>query len=131
MSIKFTKGLYTLAAIVTFILFLPGISLALPAPLNTTSTSIIAQFPTDSAINLTPRVRQQLQGVRQRRNRDIQAVLDPSEIAELRRYIRSGDNLHQAIEKLTLQPDRREMIQAIVKISDLKMKAILSQYTSH
>ncbi len=129
MPIKLTKGLCILAAIVTFILCLPGISTALPVPLNTTSPSIIAQSPPPS-IDLTPRVRQQLQGVRQRRNREIQAVLDSSEIDQLRQYIRSGDNLHQAIEKLTLSPDRREIIQAIVRISELKMKSILSQYAS-
>jgi hypothetical protein len=130
MTIKFTKFLSVLTIVIAFIFFLPGIVLAAPAKLDTISTAIVAQTAKSfSETDFTPQVRQQLQAVRQRRNREIQKVLDSSQVAQFTHNLRSGNNFHQALEKLHLQGDQKEMVEAIVKICDLKIKAILSRYS--
>ncbi|WP_258556043.1 hypothetical protein [Fischerella thermalis] len=50
-------------------------------------------------------------------------------MTELTYNLRSGDNFRQALDKLNLQGDQKEMVEAIVKICDLKTKAILSRYS--
>ncbi|WP_235006729.1 hypothetical protein [Calothrix rhizosoleniae] len=117
--------------ILAFILCFPKITIAAPAIFNANPTATISQQIRTrilSDIDLTPQFRQKLQGVRQRRNRDIQKVLSASEQTQLIHNLRAGDRLPQALDKLKLSPDRREMIKAIVKISELKTKAILSGY---
>ncbi|WP_235147893.1 MULTISPECIES: hypothetical protein [Fischerella] len=108
----------------------PTITSAAPVNFNTNFTVAIAPAAKSSSeINFTPQVRQQLQAVRQRRNREIQKVLDSSQLTEFTRNLRSGDNFQQALDKLNLQGDQKEMVEAIVKICDLKTKAILSRYS--
>jgi len=112
------------------VVLLPTITLAAPVNFNTKFTVAIAPAAKSSSeINFTPQVRQQLQAVRQRRNREIQKVLDSSQLTEFTRNLRSGDNFQQALDKLNLQGDQKEMVEAIVKICDLKTKAILSRYS--
>jgi hypothetical protein len=72
---------------------------------------------------LTPQKRQQLQGIRQKRNREINAVLNSEQKQSLSRNIHRGDNLNQALEKLKLEPQQQKMVQAIRQLSDLKMQA--------
>jgi hypothetical protein len=72
---------------------------------------------------LTPQKRQQLQAIRQRRNREINALLNSEQKQSLSRNIRRGDNLNQALDKLKLEPQQQEMVQAIRQLSDLKMQA--------
>ncbi len=130
MAINCIKRLFVLATIVAIVLFLPTIALAAPAKLDITKSAIVAQSANlTSKINLTPQQRQQLQAVRQRRNRDIQAMLDSSQRAKLAKTLHAGNNLNQALETLNLQPDQQEMLKAIVQISNLKMKAISSRFS--
>ncbi|MCX7594142.1 MAG: hypothetical protein N2235_10340 [Fischerella sp.] len=125
---KCTKLLSVLMIIIiAFVFFCFGGVLAAPAKLGTNSTAIVAQTAKlFSETDFTPQLRQQLQAVRQRRNREVQKVLDSSQVAQFTQYLHSGNNFHQALEKLNLQGDRKEMVEAIVKICDLKLKAILS-----
>ncbi|WP_088240977.1 hypothetical protein [Calothrix rhizosoleniae] len=130
MATKFPR-LLVFVMILAFILCFPKITIAAPAIFNANPTATISQQIRTrilSDIDLTPQFRQKLQGVRQRRNRDIQKVLSASEQTQLIHNLRAGDRLPQALDKLKLSPDRREMIKAIVKISELKTKAILSGY---
>jgi len=131
MATKFYQVL-VFATILAFILCFPKITVAAPAIFDANSTVIIAQGSrTFSEYDLTPQFRQKLQGVRQRRNRDIIKVLTPSERNQLIRNLRAGDRLPPALDKLQLSSDKREMIQAIIKISELKTKSILSEYPIH
>ncbi|MER3493551.1 MAG: hypothetical protein C4323_15220 [Mastigocladus sp. ERB_26_2] len=127
---NFTKFVSVLSVILMLVVLLPTITLAAPVNFNTKFTVAIAPAAKSSSeINFTPQVRQQLQAVRQRRNREIQKVLDSSQLTEFTRNLRSGDNFQQALDKLNLQGDQKEMVEAIVKICDLKTKAILSRYS--
>ncbi|MDZ8184556.1 MAG: hypothetical protein RMX96_06875 [Nostoc sp. ChiSLP02] len=133
MAIQLTKRLFVLANILVFILVMPGIALAAPLELNTTSSIIVAQSnkagsnSTSSEINLTPQQSQQIQAVRQRRNKEIQAVLNSSQRDQLARNLRAGNNIDGALKTLNLQPEQQELVDAILKFTNLKIKAILSR----
>ncbi|MBN3893908.1 MAG: hypothetical protein HWQ41_00955 [Nostoc sp. NOS(2021)] len=135
MAIHLTKRFFVLVNILLFVLFMPGIALAAPVQLHTTSSVIFAQttktasYSTSSEINLTPLQSQQLQAVRQRRNREIEAILNTSQRDQLTHNLRAGKNMNQALEKLNLQPDQQELVKAIVQFTNLKMKAISSRHS--
>jgi hypothetical protein len=130
MIIKFPTFLLVLTYIVIQVFFLPGIALALPGNININSHLIIAQVTKSySESDLTPLQRQRLQAVRQRRNREIQAVLDSPQRAQLARELHRGSNLNQALEKVTLQPEQQELIKAILKFTNLKLKFVFPKNT--
>ncbi len=135
MGINLTKRLFVLLNILFFVLFMPGIALAAPVQLHTTSGVIFAQttktasYSTSSEINLTPLQSQQLQAVRQRRNSEIEAVLNTSQRAQLAHKLRAGKNMNQALEQLNLQPDQQELVKAIGQFTNLKMKAVSSRHS--
>jgi predicted flavoprotein YhiN len=127
---KFTKRLLVLVTIITLVLFIPAIALATPTQIEDSYTIILAQATTSSLeLNLTPQVRQQLQAVRQRRNKEIKAVLNSSQRAQLARQLRHGNNLNQALEKLNLRPEQESFVKAITQLTNLKIKAILSRHS--
>jgi predicted transglutaminase-like cysteine proteinase len=134
MAIYLTKWLSVFANILALVLFMPGIALAAPVQINTTFGVIFAQttktasYSTSSEIDLTPLQRQELQAVRQRRNREIEAVLNSSQRAQLTHNLRAGNNLNQALEILNLQPEQQELVKAIVQFTNLKIKAISSRH---
>ena len=135
MVIYLTKRLFVLINILFFVLFMPGIAFAAPVQLHTTSgvifarTTKTASYSTSSEINLTPLQSQQLQAVRQRRNREIEAVLNTSQRAQLAHNLRAGKNMNQALEQLNLQPDQQELVKAIGQFTNLKMKAVSSRHS--
>ncbi|MEH2468467.1 hypothetical protein [Nostoc sp.] len=135
MAIHFKKRLFLFAAILALVLFMPGIALAASVQLHTTSGVVFTQttkttsYSTSSEINLTPLQSQQLQAVRQRRNREIEAVLNTSQRAQLTHNLRAGNNINQALVKLNLQPEQQELVKAMVQFTNLKMKAISSRYS--
>ncbi|MBD2606038.1 hypothetical protein H6G81_16270 [Scytonema hofmannii FACHB-248] len=130
MGVRFERKLHTaLISILAAVFLLPFIASAAPAKVDFSKSAIVSQVPNSSfQINLTPQQRQQLQAVRQRRNRDIQAMLDSSQRVKLAKNLHAGNSLNQALESLDLQADQQEMLKAIVKISNLKMKAISGRF---
>jgi hypothetical protein len=129
MSRKFTKRLFTLATILVLVLFMPGLALAAPVLIDTSHAVIIAQAITpDSDTDLTPLQRQELQAVRQRRNRDIIAILDPSQRQQLAQKLRHGDDFNQALMTLNLRPEQEDFIKAIMQLTNLKLRAISTRY---
>ncbi|MDM9380875.1 hypothetical protein QUB80_09185 [Chlorogloeopsis sp. ULAP01] len=130
MAIKLTKLLSVLAIVLVYIFFPSELAWAEIAKFSTNSTVIFAQIANSSPqMELTPQMRQRLQAVRQRRNREIMKVLDFSQINQLNQNLRTGDNFAQALAKLELQGEQKELVEAIAKISDLKIKNILSRYS--
>lgn len=130
MIIKFSKLFWILTYIVVLFCFTSGIALASPDKFNGTSHFIIVQS-TQSSLDaeLSPLQRQRIQGLRQRRNREIRAILNSSQREQLARELHQGANLNQALEKLNLQPEQRELIQAILKFTNLKLKFIFPKKT--
>ncbi|MEH1792898.1 hypothetical protein [Nostoc sp.] len=134
MAIHLTKRLSVFAIILALVLSIPGIALAAPVQLHTTSGVIFAitktaSYSTSSEINLTPLQSQELQAVRQRRNREIEAVLNTSQRVQLNHNLRAGNNMNQALQKVNLKPEQQEFVKAIVQFTNLKMKAISSRHS--
>ncbi|WP_373527879.1 hypothetical protein [Nostoc sp.] len=136
MAIHLTKWLFVFATILALVLFTPGIVLAAPVHFNTASGIIFTQTTKTasdstslSKINLTPLQRQELQAVRQRRNKEIQAVLNTSQRTQLSHNLRAGNNINQALARLNLQPEQQELVKAIGQFTNLKMRAISSKHS--
>lgn len=142
MAVQLIKRLPIIATICAFVILIPGIALAQPTQNNSIRSMIIAQInkntdyslfwntnisPTNS-IN-TPQQQQQIQAVRQRRNKDIAAVLNTSQRAALAANMRSGDNINQGLKKLNLPPEQQELINTIFELANLKIQAISSRYS--
>ncbi len=123
MVINCIKRVFVLAIILAVVLLLPTIASAAPAKIDLGQSAIVGE-----EINLTPQQRQQLQAVRQRRNREIKAMLDSSQRAKLAKNLHAGNSFNQALESLDLQPDQQEMLKAIVQISNLKRKALSARF---
>ncbi|GBE95323.1 hypothetical protein [Nostoc cycadae] len=135
MVINFPKWLFLLANILFLVIFMPGIALATPLQIHANSSVISAQ-PYKAAINLayletdfTPQERQQLQGLRQRRNKEISTILSSFQREKLKEQLQAGHNIYQAIEGLDLHPDQQSMIKAVMQLYHLKTKTILSRYS--
>lgn len=136
MAIKNTKCLSLFAAVMAIFLLLPGIAWAAPTKVSSVNDTFFTQpvklvnhSNSPKGMSLTPMLRQQIQGIRQRRNRDIQAILKPSQIQELKHNLRSGDRLDIAIKKLNITPDQQYMIESTMRIADIKIRALLSKYS--
>lgn len=115
------------------VVFVFAIAFLTPITEFPSAEAIAFTQPIDSLVHsnqdrLTPLARQELQAVRQRRNRDIIEVLDQSQRAELDYYVRSGEKIESAVAKLSLDRDQWDTIQAIVELSRLKTKAILARH---
>jgi hypothetical protein len=102
----------------------PGIANALPQ----LDRSAVVTKASIIELDLTPRQRQMIQAVNQGRNREIGKILNQLEQKSLVKLIRSGDTLNQAIDKLKLESDKRDMIKAVSQVYDLKMKALISGF---
>jgi Spy/CpxP family protein refolding chaperone len=131
MAIHLSKRLSVFANILALLIFMPGIALAAPVQIAPNSGILFAQVSNTSSseINLTPQQHQQLQAVRQRRNREIEAVLNSSQRHQLAHSLHSGNDINQALEKLNLQPEQQNLIKAIVQFTNLKMQAISSRHS--
>jgi hypothetical protein len=79
--------------------------------------------------DLTPQEHQALQGIRQRRNREIAAILDLSQRNQLINKLHNGNNLDQSLESLDLTSQQRELINSITALTNLKLKGIFSRHS--
>ncbi|MDB9374514.1 hypothetical protein [Nodularia sphaerocarpa] len=134
MAIHLIKRLTVFATTLFFVIFIPGIALAAPVQINPIPSIIIAQIDNTntgaslfSDTNLTPQQQQQIQAVRQRRNREIGAVLNSSQRSKLAHDMRSGDDINQGLKKLNLPPEQKDLVNAIMEFTNLKMQAISSR----
>lgn len=79
--------------------------------------------------DLTPQEHQALQGIRQRRNREITTILDLSQRNQLINKLHNGNNLDQSLETLDLTSQQRELINSITTLTNLKLKGIFSRHS--
>ncbi|ALF52689.1 hypothetical protein ACX27_07230 [Nostoc piscinale CENA21] len=136
MVINFSKWLSLLANVLILVILIPKMALATPLQTHANSSVIIAQssqaisnFIASSEADFTPQERQQLQALRQRRNKEINTILSLSQREKLKEQLQAGNNLYQALESLDLLPDQQSMIKAVIQLTNLKTKAILSRYS--
>lgn len=128
MTGKFVMRFVALVLVMASLFAMPEIANALPTQLNIAGSAIIGKTNEVSEVDLTPRQSQQLQAMRQGRNRKIGEVLDASQKSQLLKYLRGGSSLNQAIEKLQLSGEKRDIVRAVAQLYDLRMKALSSQF---
>jgi hypothetical protein len=126
-AVKLKKLLSILALITAFVLIVPDIALGFPSQFDA-ATMAVHSNQVWNQDNLTPQEHQELQAVRQRRNREIASVLNESQRRQLEHSLRSGHDLEYAINTLDIDHDQWDTIQAIMQLSALKTKAILNQF---
>lgn len=125
-AVNLKKLLSVLALIIIFVLMAPDIANGTPGQLDTT-TIPSHQLPNQE--KLTPQEYQELQAVRQRRNREIASVLNFSQRRQLEHLLRSGHDLENAINTLDINHEQWDTIQAIMELGAFKTKAILNRHS--
>jgi Spy/CpxP family protein refolding chaperone len=135
MVIQLTKRLLALALVFVCLFFSVNVPVAeanhfFPSPreIFTTTSKNTHHTLTFSEDDLTPQEHQEIQAVRQRRNRDIAGVLDLSQRRKLTHELHSGKDLDSALDAVNLDKDQKELINAIIELTNLKMKAIVSHH---
>ncbi|AFZ57960.1 hypothetical protein H6G54_18635 [Anabaena cylindrica FACHB-243] len=135
MMIKLTKRLFVLLLVVACNFLSPGITVASANNFFTSPQVIFTSFGEDtsdiiafSVDDLTPQERQKLQAVRQRRNKEILAVLDSLQRTQLAHELHIGSNLNQALETLDLNSEQQELINSVIEFTNLKLKGIFSRH---
>ncbi|MFM7366032.1 MAG: hypothetical protein ACKO11_16350 [Cuspidothrix sp.] len=124
---RLIQRLWTLTLVFAIISFAGEISIAEANHLFSQSDHLknaIALTEND----LTPQEHQALQGIRQRRNREIAAILDLSQRNQLTIKLHNGNNLDQSLETLNLTSQQRELINSITALTNLKIKGIFSRH---
>ncbi len=122
------KCLFLLVLIVVSMFVTPSFVNALPTQSQTSiRLDISLDKNLDELIDLTPRQRQMIQAVNQGRNREIGRILDESQHRKLMSLLRGGNNLNQAVDQLKLTSEKNDLVQTIVELYDLKMKALTSR----
>ncbi|MEA5577711.1 hypothetical protein [Anabaena sp. UHCC 0451] len=135
MMIKLTQRLFALMLIVACTFLFPGITLASannffssPQVISIASTEDTQDTITFSEDDLTPQERQQLQAVRQRRNKEIVAALDSEQRRQLTHNLHTGIDLNQALEALDLSLEQQNLINALIDFTNLKLKGIFAHH---
>ena len=82
-----------------------------------------------SEYDFTPQENQALQAVRQRRNKEIAAILDLSQRDLLAHKLHNGNSIDQALEALNLSAEQRELVNSINVFTNLKLKGIFSRHS--
>jgi hypothetical protein len=136
MVINLTKRLFVLAIAFSIVFCLPGMALAtsdqvLSSALTifTPVTQVTSEFIALVDNDFTPLENQKMQGIRQRRNREIAAVLDAEQRQEFIHELHIGKTFTQALEGLNLQAEQRNLIKAIMQLSNLKTKVVLDRHS--
>ncbi len=127
MTGKLLMRFVTLVLVMASLFATPKIANALPTQLNITGNATIGKTNEASEV-FTPRQSQQIQAMRQGRNRKIGEVLDASQKSQLLKYLRGGSSLNQAIDKLQLSSEKGDIIRAIGQLYDLRIKALSSRF---
>ncbi|MBE9054652.1 hypothetical protein [Sphaerospermopsis sp. LEGE 08334] len=135
MNIQLTKRLLALVLVVFLALLLPEITIASADSSSSSSQVIFTAFSenTQHTINisendLTPQERQKLQAVRQRRNKEILVVLDVEQQKQLAYHLHHGSNFNEAIKAVNLSSEQRDLINAIMDFTNLKLQGIFSHH---
>jgi hypothetical protein len=136
MMIKFTKRLLVLGlAIVVFLtseitVAAANNSFTSSKGIFTLNQEVISQTAIFADDDLTPQELQGLQSVRQRRNKEIGAVLNSQQRTQVAHELHTGNNIDQALARINLQPEQQKLINSIIEFTNLKMKAIFSRHVS-
>jgi hypothetical protein len=125
-AVQLKKILSILVLITAFVFTAPDVALGW-----TYKQPLAAQtFQVWKQDNLTPQEHQELQAIRQSRNREIASILNEVQRRQLEHLLRTDHDLEYAINSLDIDHDQWDTIQAIMQLSALKTKAVLHRHES-
>ncbi|MEH1925293.1 hypothetical protein [Nostoc sp.] len=132
MSINSIKPFSVFSAIFAFATILNGVVLAAPVPNSATTPVLKTQTSAAShqPIKLTKQQRLQIQLARQQRDKDIQALLNPSQATKFKAALQSRQRIRIVLKSLDLNQDQQKQVQSILQTYNLQVKKILSSQVS-
>ncbi|MBN3899720.1 MAG: hypothetical protein V7L14_02065 [Nostoc sp.] len=132
MSINSIKRLSVFSTIFAFATILHGVVLATPAPNSATTPVLKTQISPVShqKTKLTNQQRLQIQVARQQRDKDIEALLNPSQDAKFKAALQSRQRVRTVLTSLDLNQDQQKQVQSILQTYSLQVKKILSSQAS-
>ncbi|MEH2234945.1 hypothetical protein [Nostoc sp.] len=132
MSINSIKRLSVFSTIFAFATILHGVVLATPVPNSPTTPALKTQTSAAShqPIKLTNQQRLQIQVARQERDKDIEALLNPSQDTKFKAALQSRQRIRIVLKSLDLNQDQQKQVQSILQTYNLQVKKILSSQAS-
>ncbi|MEH1864752.1 MAG: hypothetical protein V7K69_07040 [Nostoc sp.] len=132
MSINSIKRLSVFSTIFAFATILHGVVLAAPVPTSPTTPPLKTQNSptTHQKIKLTNQQRQQIQVARQQRDKDIEALLNPSQATKFKAALQSRQRIRIVLKSLDLNQDQQKQVQSILQTYNQQVKQILSSQAS-
>jgi hypothetical protein len=132
MSINSIKRLSIFSTIFAFATILNGFVLAAPGPNSATTPPLKTQSSVASrqSMKLTKQQRLQIQLARQQRDKDIQALLNPSQSTKFKAALQSRQRIRTVLTSLDLNQDQQKQVQSILQAYNLQVKQILSSQAS-
>jgi hypothetical protein len=124
MSIIFSKRLLLLIICIGLAFLLPDVRMTQQVGNYSVLAANVLQNNNFREKYVTPQQLQQQQAVRQRRNLEIQKVLNPPQQGDLRGLIHSGNSFNQAIAKLEISSQQREILKTIQQLYNLKLETL-------
>ena len=124
---KLIQRLLTLALIFAVVFFSWEVPFAFADHFFTNSGEIRDNIKL-SEYDFTPQENQELLVIRQRRNKEIAAILDLSQRNLLAHKLHNGNNIDQALEAINLSSQQRELVNSINVFTNLKLKGIFSHH---
>jgi wobble nucleotide-excising tRNase len=133
MSINSIKRLSVFSAIFAFATILNGVVLAASVP-PSTSTQPASTTPNSltahQKIKLTSQQRQQIEVARQQRDKDIEALLNPSQDTKFKAALQSRQRIRIVLKTLDLNQAQQKQVQSILQTYNQQVKQILSSQAS-
>jgi negative regulator of sigma E activity len=124
MSIIFSKRLLLLILCIGLSFSLPEVNITRQVGSYTALAANLTPVSNSRAQYVTPQQLQQQQSVLQRRNLEIQKVLNHPQQSDLKKLMHSESNFNQAIAKLEISSQQREMLKTIQQLYSLKLEAL-------
>ncbi|OYD87488.1 hypothetical protein CDG77_29075 [Nostoc sp. 'Peltigera membranacea cyanobiont' 213] len=133
MSINSIKRLSVFSTIFAFATILHGVVLAAPVPTSpATQPALTTQNspPAHQKINITKQQRLQIQLARQQRDKDIEALLNPSQDTKFKAALQSRQRIRIVLKSLDLNQAQQKQVQSILQTYNQQVKQILSSQAS-
>lgn len=132
MSINSIKRLSVFSATFAFATILHGVVLAAPVPTSPTTPALTTQnsATTHQKIKLTSQQRQQIEVARQQRDKDIEALLNPSQDTKFKAALQSRQRIRIVLKTLDLNQAQEKQVQSILQTYNQQVKQILSSQAS-
>ena len=128
MSINSIKLLSLFSTLFAFATILHGVVLAAPVsnsvtilPLKTETSHVSEQ-----QIKLTKQQRLQIKEARQQRDKDIEALLNPSQATKFKATLQSRQRIRIVLKSLGLNQEQHKHVKSILQTYNLRVKKILS-----